>query len=202
MLLALTLATGCTLPIGAPYTGATPEDVVLQKHGPSTTIIGARTSGNTSVVLATDPAASARRGEVYVDFVIRSGLGWNVPLSFTTDGTVSVPPSAVLCYATAEVYDKQGASTFVYGYVRQPDAEKVEIDFSSGQMLEDKSGDGMFAVIQPSSDAGTTIRALDGSGNVIHSVAISAPRPRPSLFPAPTRRGSGGGRVTSFTCTP
>ena len=205
ILLTLALATGCTLPIGASYTGATPQDVVRQKHGPAITVIGARISGNTAVVLSTgraaNPGPASGSSEVYVDVVKRSGLGWNVPLGFTSNGTTAVPPSATFCFATAEIYDQQNVTNLVYGYVRQPDVQKVEVDFSSGETLNDETGDGMFAVIQPMPDAGTTVRALDSNGSVIHTAAIPTPVPQPTPLPA-SKGVSGGGGISSFTCSP
>jgi hypothetical protein len=162
-------------------------------------------SGDTALVLSTGLGAStgpvSASSEVYVDVVKRSGLGWNVPLGFAANGTAAVPLSATFCYATAEIRDQQVTTSFVYGYV-QPDVRSVEVDFASGQTLKDTSADGMFAVIQPGSDTGTAVRALDANGKVIHTVAIPTPRAGASSFPPSGRKSSGGGGISSFTCTP
>jgi hypothetical protein len=175
--------------------------MALQKHGAGTIIVGARTSGNTTVVLSTkNSGLQSSSGEVYVDFVTRNGINWNVPLSFSADGIASVPQGAALCYATAEMFEQQNASTFGYGYVRLPDVQSMEVDFTSGQVLTDQSGDGMFAVVRPGSDPGTKLRAIDAKGAVIHTVAM--PTPRASSLPPRGNRASGGGSMSSFECSP
>lgn len=201
VLLGLAVATGCTSPQVSSLALVKPEDMALQKHGAGTTIIGARTSGDTTVVLSTrNSGLQSSSGEIYVDFVTRDGINWNVPLSFSADGTASVPQGAVLCYATAEIFEQQDTSTFVYGYVRSPDVQSVEVDFTSGQVLADQSGDGMFAVVRPGSDPGTKLRAIDAKGAVIHTVAM--PTPRGSSLPSRGNRPSGGGSMSSFQCSP
>ncbi len=204
VLLGLALVTGCTSPQVSSLAMIRPEDMALQKHGAGTTIIGARTFGDTSLVLSTgSPGQQSSAGEVYVDLVTRSGINWNIPLSFSAEGTFTVPQSAMLCYATAETFDQQNGTGFVYGYVRLPDVQSVEIDFTSGQTLQDRSGDGMFAVAHPAHDSSTALRALDGNGAVLHTVAM--PTPRATMPPPRGKRGSSGssgGSVSSFICTP
>lgn len=214
----LLLTAGCNLPFFGSGGAATPEDAARQSHSQSRrgsppsqnfSIHGSRIAGRRAVVFSTEtvtiPRRTAQSQMFNVDIVIMDGGGWNISSRSGEEGSASPPSSSLVCGGIEEGSDKLGYYMIVSGRVRLPDVASVEVDFASGQIMKDPTGDGMFAVIRDKKDNPTKLRLLDANGKEVHSVDLSQYTSPP--IPSSSAQGGtgvvvGGSSYYTIGCSP
>ncbi len=108
--------------------------------------------------------------------VVPSGWGTWQAVGSGAGGSNAPPPAENLVHYSygGGGGSQRGFFSIVSGYVLAPNVAAVEITFDNGQVLRDKTGDGLFAVVTTAKVAACELRVLDDQGQILRRIDTSS----------------------------
>lgn len=110
--------------------------------------------------------------------VKRNGIGWQISGSGSyTPKNVSTKPERLIDYSVSRSAKQNGDRyTVLFGQVLKPKVAVVEATFNNGQILRDRSDNGVFAIIATGATGVCEVRVLGSDNQILKQEDLIIPK--------------------------